>query len=83
MFPDRHLEPLVVSELADGWSAVVENESFALRAPLQHTPPIQEAIAEMRTSGLKGAARLLQAAAPAVRFPLGSRWEDFLRALAD
>jgi hypothetical protein len=79
----RVLEPLVVSELADGWSAVVENESFALRAPLQHTPPIQEAIAEMRTSGLKGAARLLQAAAPAARFPLGSRWEEFLQTLAD
>jgi hypothetical protein len=78
----RILEPLVISELADGWSAVVENESFALRAPLQHTPPIQEAIAEMRTSGLKGAARLLLTAAPAVRFPLGSRWQEFLRALA-
>jgi hypothetical protein len=77
----RILEPLVVSELADGWSAVIENESFALRAPLQHTPPMQEAIGEMRASGLKGAARLLQTAAPAVRFPLGSRWEKFLQAL--
>jgi hypothetical protein len=79
----RILEPLVVSELADGWSAVIENESFALRAPLQHTPPMQEAIGEMPNSGLKGAARLLQAAALAVRFPLGSRWEDFLQILAD
>jgi hypothetical protein len=53
------LEPLVVGELVNGWSRVVAEEAFALRMPLLHGPDIETAIQEMRSSGLKGAARLI------------------------
>ena len=50
----RVLEPLVVPYLVEGWTAVVKHESFALRAPFQHVPAVEAAIAETEHAGLKG-----------------------------
>ena len=70
----RVLEPLVVPHIVEGWTTVVTDESFALRAPLQHVPAIEAAIAETEATGLKGAAKLMIAAAPAVRVSLPEKW---------
>lgn len=75
----RALEPLVVPHMLEGWSAVLRDETFALRAPFQHVPEIEAAIDEMKSSGLRGAARLMLAAAPAVRATLSETWVKFLR----
>ena len=53
----RVLEPFIVPQIVEGWTTVIRNESFALRAPLQHVPMIEAAIAETRTTGVKGAAQ--------------------------
>ncbi len=78
----RLLEPLVVGVITEGWSAAVEQEGFALRAPLQHAPAIQAAIVEARRSGLRGAARVLIATSPAVGFQLSQEWLTVLRHLS-
>ena len=70
----RKLEPLVVPHIVEGWITVARDESFALRAPLQHVPAIEAAIAETEATGLKGAAKLMIAAAPAVRVSLPEKW---------
>jgi hypothetical protein len=77
------LEPLVVEELANGWSHVVSDETFALQMPLAHGPDIEAAIKEMRSSGLRGAARLILVAAPAARYPLSEKWLKFLQMIIE
>ena len=52
----------------------MNDEGFALRAPLQHTPAIRAAIAGTETTGLRGAAKIILAAAPAVRASLTEAW---------
>lgn len=74
----RVLEPVVVPIVADGWSTVLDNEGFALRSPIQHRPAIEAALKEMPTRGLKAAAHLLIAAAPAVSASLSGNWERLL-----
>lgn len=76
----RVLEPVVVPIVAEGWSTVLDNEGFALRSPVQHRPAA--AIKEMPTLGLKAAARLLLAAAPAVQASLSGSWERLLRQIS-
>ena len=78
-FARRRLEPVVVPIVAEGWSTVLENESFALRSPMQHRRAIEAAVNEMPRFGLKAAARLLVAAAPAVGASLSGSWEQVLR----
>jgi hypothetical protein len=78
-FARRVLEPLIVPEIVEGWTTVIRNESFALRAPMQHVPKIEAAITEARTTGVKGAAKILLAAAPAVRASLTEAWIKPLR----
>jgi len=78
----RVLEPLVVPQIVEGWSTVVEDESFALLAPLQHLPAIEAAIVEAKSSGLRGAARVMLAAAPAVRVSLTENWRELLRQIS-
>jgi hypothetical protein len=63
----RVLEPVAVDEIVGGWSNVVANEGFALRSTIIYGPRITAAVEEARVAGLKGAARLFLAAAPAVR----------------
>jgi hypothetical protein len=78
----RIIEPIVVPIIGGGWGEVVANETFALRSPIQYVPEIETAVRDMRTLGLKAAARLLLAAAPAVNVPLSSNWEQLLRQIA-
>jgi hypothetical protein len=78
----RVLEPLIVPQIVEGWTTVIRNESFALRAPLQHVPMIEAAIAEARTTGVKGAAKIVLAAAPAVRASLTEAWIKPLRLIS-
>jgi hypothetical protein len=47
-----------------------------------HRPAIEAAINEMPRLGLKAAARLLIAAAPAVRSSLSENWEQLLRQIS-
>jgi hypothetical protein len=75
----RVLEPLLIPQVAEGWSSVLRDETFVLRAPLQHAPEIEAAILDMQTSGLRGAARLMLSAAPAVRASLSDRWVELLK----
>ena len=75
----RVLEPLVVPHVVAGWSIVVRDESFAIRAPLEHVPAIEAAIAETEAMGLTGAAKLMLAAASAVRVLLPEAWIGPLR----
>ena len=77
----RVLEPLVVARIVDGWARVIENEGFALRAPLEHGPAIEAGIAAAKISGLKGVAQIMLAAAPAVRAVLPQAWQQTLRAI--
>jgi hypothetical protein len=77
----RVLEPVVVDELVSGWSSVLANEGFALRSTMIYGPMIAAAVEEARVAGLKGAARLLIAAAPAVRRDLSVAWRQFLSRL--
>jgi hypothetical protein len=77
------LEPPVIEELTNGWSMVLAEETFALRLPLLHGSDIEAAIAEMRSSGLRGAARLILAAAPAARFTLDEKWIKFLQLIIE
>jgi hypothetical protein len=74
----RVLEPLVVPLFEEGWSTVLKDETFALRSPLRHVPAIEAAIEWIKSSGLKGAARLLLAAAPAVGTSLSETWMQLL-----
>lgn len=76
------LEQIIVPQILEGWTTVTTNEGFALRAPLQHVPVIEAAIAETRTTGVKGAAKLVLAAAPAVRASLTEAWIKPLRLLS-
>lgn len=78
----RVLEPLVVSTIVRGWTSVLESERFALRAPVKNCPAIEESIASMEKDGIRGAARLILAAAPAVAFELGANWEELLKRVA-
>jgi hypothetical protein len=78
----RILEPLVVAQIVEGWTAVLKDEGFALRAPLEHTPSIEAAIADTKSSGLSGAARLMLAAAPAVKVSLSETWLQYFRLIS-
>lgn len=78
----RVLEPLLVAEIVEGWSIVSKSESFALRAPMQHTPAIEAAISDTKSSGLRGAARLMLAASPAVRTSLTENWIQLMRQIS-
>ena len=78
----RVIEPIVVAMIAEGWSEAVANESFALRSPMRYVPELEAALGDMRTVGLKAAARLLLAAAPAVNVPLSPSWEQLLHQIA-
>ena len=78
----RVLEPLVVSTIVRGWTTVLESQRFALRAPAKNCPAIQKTIASMEKDGIRGAARLLLTAAPAVAFELGADWEELLKRVA-
>jgi hypothetical protein len=78
----RVLEPIVVTEVVEGWSRVLADEGFALRAPLEHAPAIEAAISDTRSSGLSGAARLLLAAAPATNAQPGEKWVELLRRIS-
>jgi hypothetical protein len=78
----RVIEPVVVSIIAQGWSIVVSNEGFALRSPMQHAPAIEAALSDMKSLGLKAAARLLLAAAPTVKASLSESWEQLLRQIS-
>ena len=80
-FCRRALEPVIVEEIVSGWSNVIANERFVLRSPLSHVPQIAAAIADARSTGLKGAARILLAAAPAVRREPSDMWREFLLAI--
>jgi len=83
-FGRRILGPVAVQEIVGGWSNVFANERFALRSPLSHVPEIAAAIEDARSTGLKGAAQVLLAAAPAVRREVTEGWRDFLlRIIAD
>lgn len=79
----RVLERLLIPQIVEGWSSVLRDETFALRAPLQHAPEIGAAVVDMQTSGLKGAARLMLAAAPAVRASLSDSWVELLQKIGD
>jgi hypothetical protein len=78
----RILEPLVVPHIVEGWTTVVRDEGFALRAPLQHVPAIEAVVAETEATGLKGAAKIILAAAPAVRASLTEAWIKLLRLIS-
>jgi hypothetical protein len=78
----RVIEPVVVSIIAEGWSIVLSNEGFALRSPMQHAPAIEAALSDMKSLGLKAAARLLLAAAPTVKASLSESWEQLLRQIS-
>jgi hypothetical protein len=78
----RVIEPVVVPIIAEGWSTVLSNEGFALRSPIQHTPAIEAAINDTKFLGLKAAASLLIAAAPAVEASLSESWEQRLRQIS-
>ena len=81
-FARRVLEPLVVPHIVEGWTTVVNEEGFALRAPLQHTPAIKAAIAETEAAGLRGAAKIILSAAPAVGVSLTEAWITPLRLIS-
>src|SRR5262249_38136159 len=74
----RVLAPLVVPLLEEGWSTVVKEETFALRSPFRYVPAIEAAIERMKSSGLKGAARLMLATASAVGASLSEGWVQHL-----
>jgi len=74
----RVLEPIVVPQIAAGWTAVLKDQRYALRAPAQNCPDIEAAATSIATSGLEGAARLILAAAPAVGHKLSHGWVDSL-----
>jgi hypothetical protein len=76
------LEPLVVSAMIEGWTSVLETQRFQLTAPGVHCEAIGEACSSMASIGLRGAALLLLAAAPAVRYELSEAWEAVLRQIA-
>ncbi|MGM4988958.1 hypothetical protein [Tardiphaga sp. 841_E9_N1_2] len=78
----RVIEPVVVPIVAEGWSAVLEKEGFALRSPMQHRPAMEAAINEIPKVGLRAAADLLLATAPAVGVPLSQSWEQLLRQIS-
>jgi hypothetical protein len=78
----RVIEPIVVSIIAEGWSIVLSNEGFALRSPMQHAPAIEAALSDLKSLGLKAAARLLLAAAPTVKASLSESWEQLLRQIS-
>jgi NAD(P)-dependent dehydrogenase (short-subunit alcohol dehydrogenase family) len=63
-------------------TTAVANESFALRLPTRYLPELEAAVGDLRTVGLKAAARLLLAAAPAVNVPLSPSWEQLLHQIA-
>ncbi len=74
----RVLEPIVAPKIAAGWVVVLKDQRYALRAPTINCPDIEAAVASIGTSGLKGAARLILAAAPAVGYQLDAGWEELL-----
>ncbi|MBP0111065.1 hypothetical protein [Bradyrhizobium vignae] len=79
----RKIEPIVVALIADGWSKVIAHETFALKAPLRHVPEMEAGLSDLDSIGLKAAARLLLAAAPAVDVSLPPHWDQLLRKIAD
>jgi hypothetical protein len=76
----RHvLEPLIIPQLIKGWTRVVKDEGFLLRAPLRHLPAIENALADVPNGGVRAAARMLRAVAPSVGTLLGDAWTQMLR----
>ncbi len=78
----RLLEPVIVSIVAEGWATVLNDESFALYSPMQSSPSMTAAIEDMKGSGLSAAARLILAAAPAVKVSLSETWRQVFITLA-
>jgi hypothetical protein len=76
------LEPLIVGALGRGWGFVLECQRFRLSAPGNHAPAIEAARSSMNSLGLHGAAALLLAADPAVRYGLNDHLIDALRKIA-
>jgi hypothetical protein len=75
----RELEPLIVKDMRSGWSDVLSNQRFRLRLPVRNCPAMETAVADLDKDGLRAAARLLLAAAPAVDEALTPNWEQMLR----
>jgi len=81
-FARRLLEPNVVQSIATGWTVVLARQRFRLRNPDRHRPAIEAAISSMSASGLRGAAQLILAAAPAVNHDFDVGWEELLKRVA-
>jgi len=79
----RHaLEILLVPFLERGWRDVLERQRFRLRNPEKYCPAIEEAVVALPKEGLRAAARLIIAAAPAVGEVLSDSWRAMLRKVA-
>ncbi|MGD9815186.1 MAG: hypothetical protein AB7Q23_08260 [Hyphomonadaceae bacterium] len=78
----RALEPLIIPVLQRGWMDVLANQRFRMTAPMRHCPAIEAAVAELPKDGLRAAARLILAAAPAVAETLSDNWLQVLEPLA-
>ncbi|MBI4190940.1 MAG: hypothetical protein HY525_10435 [Betaproteobacteria bacterium] len=78
----RALESMLVPFLERGWRDVLERQRFRLRSPAKYCPAIEEAVAALPKDGLRAAARLIIAAAPAVGEVLSESWEVVLRQAA-
>jgi hypothetical protein len=76
------LEPLIVDAMGSGWEFVLQCQRFRLSTPGNHAPTVEAARLSMNSLGLRGAAALLLAADPAVRYGLNAYLIDALRKIA-
>lgn len=70
------------TKMASGWQDVLATQRFVLRSPALHCPDMEAAVRQVPATGIRGIARLLLAAVPALGVQLSDTWADVLRGIA-
>jgi hypothetical protein len=69
------------ARVQSGWQYVLDHQAFSLLGAARNVPMIKAALDDTTTVGLRGAARIVLAAAPAVGMELPQDWEQALSRL--
>lgn len=76
------LAPLLNRRMIDGWSLVINQQTFLLRDPAGAVPALRTRLARMTGQSLSGSAAFILEAAPAVGFQFQHGWDALLTSIA-
>lgn len=76
------LAPLLDRRMIDGWSFVLDQQTFLLRNPIGAVPALCAGLARMNGQSLSGSAAFVLEAAAAVGFQFQHGWDALLTSIA-